>query len=96
MNMQHQQAQQETMQRILAKKRRGEELTEDDIAVYNQANETLNAINAAKIQPGTTINPAVAPEVLQPKPQQVTSPPLGKDGKKQVSDADLINKYLPK
>ena len=73
---------QETMQRILAKKRRGEQLTKEDLDAYNIANDTLNAMNAAKIQPGTTINPLVAPEVLLPKPTQVQSPGLTSEGQR--------------
>jgi disulfide oxidoreductase YuzD len=73
---------QETMQRILAKKRRGEQLTQEDVDVYNQANETFNAAIATKIQPGTMLNPTIAPEVLQPKPVQVQSPGLTSEGQK--------------
>ena len=68
---------QETMQRIQEKKRRGEELTDADIEVYNLASETVRAIAAAKIQPGTMVNPNVAPEVLQSKPAQPAPPTLG-------------------
>ena len=68
---------QETMQRIQEKKRRGEELTDADIEVYNLASETVLAIAAAKIQPGTMVNPNVAPDVLLPKPAQPAPPTLG-------------------
>lgn len=41
---------------------------------HDQAQEerakVFNAKMAAKIQPGNTVNPAIAPEVLKPKPQQ--------------------------
>lgn len=67
---------QETMQRILAKKRRGEVLTQDDLFAYNEAAAQLDAINSAKVQPGTMLAPNAAPEILQPKPAQKTVPRL--------------------
>jgi len=60
----------ETIQRILAKKRAGEELTEADLAAWAEATNGFNAKVAAKIQPGNIVNPNVAPDVLMPKPQQ--------------------------
>ena len=69
---------QETMQRILAKKRRGEPLTELDIETYNIANESFNASLAAKVQPGLELdrsNPQIG-KMFTEKPEQIKSPPL--------------------
>lgn len=68
---------QETMQRILAKKQRGEKLTQEDLDVYQTAAETLNSITAAKVQQGVTLDPTEG--TIVPKSPQVTAPtaPVG-------------------
>jgi hypothetical protein len=85
---------QETMQRILAKQRRGETLTPDDVDTYNQANATFNALIATKIQPGPMVNPGIAPDVLQSKPTTPQSPSLSLPGQASVAPkAPTVIKY---
>lgn len=81
---------------ILAKKRRGEQLSDEDVEAYNLASGVLDAKAAPKVQEGTTLSPDAAPGVLIPKKPQVVTPKLGETAATKVSDQDLLNKYLPK
>jgi len=70
----------EVAARILQKQRSGQELTENDITVYNIATGVLNAKFAARVQPGVKINPeALVPgstsPILEDKTPQPTVAP---------------------
>jgi hypothetical protein len=65
--------------RVIEKKRRGEQLTENDIWAYNQASDVVERNTSPRIQPGIQINPNVAPNVMQPKPEQKLLQRLGEN-----------------
>lgn len=67
----------ETIQRILAKKQSGEQLSAEEEAVLVEAAKGFNAKNTAKVQPGNDLNienPALK-NVFVPKPPQETYVP---------------------
>ena len=69
----------EVAARILQKQRSGQELTQNDLTVYNIATGVLNAKFAARVQPGVKLNPeALTPgsevPILENKPPQPAVP----------------------
>lgn len=85
----------ETMQRIKAKELSGQKLTKEDVAAYNQAKEEFEYKYGVKVQPGIGAYIDKNNEFQlgnKPTTPQKTITPKKIDG--QMSDTDLINKYL--